>query len=864
MALDGTLTAPIVSSTSRLSTQSLTVSGLETGDTLRTYLNNIFYSSEIVSGTSKTFSNLTSLVGSLKFDYVRGSEGTSLFSSIVTVSQAPTLNTPTFINDNVLTPDDLYIGEKLNITDIESGSTLNVFLNGSTAEVGIDYTIVSITGGFQITFLISGTFSFYLSKTDYINSISTSFIVGTSRSVTITPPTVVCTLHQNGGGTYDIVLGNSTILTYTGSKPSGGHILWYEKNLDTNLLSSRGNTETLEVTPNVGNYGYVAKFADINSNISVESNLIRFNFVSQSQTVTPTLLLVNTNDLKVILGSQDENKVVELWGKVLPSTSFVFLQSVSTSNNEYTFVSLVEGVYKVRSTQVELSTSEFSDEIIISSTSDCNLSFITILRDTVTNYLFNVFFLNPDNINVKYTLFNSDNTILQTGNLTTVNTEVTNQKKGVLDFSNIIEGTGYKVLISSLTTSCSLLSSSFVFDIISNDINVTTLLGSEQQDCKSFNIINIVESIVSEGLNLSFQPHFSSSITNNPPYNILITKGLDILYQGTQSLVENKLNCLIPSNKVPSINSNITILVIVSSDTEISDVYGCSSQIDYTVSSNILLIEKSLPPVLNSTDINSIYLSVNCCIGAVVDFYINSIFYKTGNASSNVLTVPLDYNLKVGDVITAKQSCPNKLKSDFSESITITSSPIRVSGGNIIGDNVSLKNMLKTYHVVNLQGSTPFVFHTDIQGGFIEQGLNTDVITIRLTNSSLAILTVVVTNIEEKYNVTLTKNITITQYISMLVPPQLINYFNHTITGKGTPQSSITLYNSNSEIIVSGIIVDSRGLFTINEVPFSDAYYTIAHLNNETSNISNVLLVKKEKCNCKKCCNNCSINYDTI
>ena len=40
MALDGTLTAPIVSNTSRLSTQSLTVSGLEIGDVLRTYLNN--------------------------------------------------------------------------------------------------------------------------------------------------------------------------------------------------------------------------------------------------------------------------------------------------------------------------------------------------------------------------------------------------------------------------------------------------------------------------------------------------------------------------------------------------------------------------------------------------------------------------------------------------------------------------------------------------------------------------------------------------------------------------------------------------------------------------------------------------------
>ena len=863
MALDGTLTAPVVSSTSRVNTQSLTISGLETNDVLRTYLNNVFYSSEVVSGTTKVFSNLLNLVGLLKFDYVRGSEGTSLFSSVVTVSQAPTLNTPVFVNDNTSTPDDLYIGEKLNITSIESGSTLNVLLNGSTAEITSDYTITTITEGFQITFLVSGTFSFYLSKTDYINSISTSFIVGTSRSVTITPPTVVCTLHQNGGGTYDIVLGNSTVLTYTGSKPSGGHILWYEKNLDTNLLSSRGNTETLEVTPNVGNYGYVAKFADINSNISVESNLIRFNFVSQSQTVTPTLLLVNTNDLKVILGSQDENKVVELWGKVLPSTSFVFLQSVSTSNNEYTFVSLVEGVYKVRSTQVELSTSEFSDEIIISSTSDCNLSSITILRDTVTNYLFNVFFLNPDNINVKYTLFNSDNTILQTGNLTTVNTEVINQKKGVLDFSNIIEGTGYKVLINSLTTSCSLLSSSFIFDIISNDINVTTLLGSEQQDCKSFSIININESIVSEGLNLSFQPHFSSTITNNPPYNILITKGLNILYQGTQSLVENTLNCLITSDKVPSINSTITILVTVSSDTEISDVYGCSSQTEYTISSNILLIEKSLPPELNSIDINSIFLSVNCCVDAVIDFYINSVIYKTANASTNLLTVPLDYILKVGDVIMAKQACPNKLKSDFSESITITSSPIKISGGNIIGDSMSLRNMLKTYHVVNLQGSTPFIFNTSIEGGFIEQGLNTDTITIRLTDSTLAVLTVIVTNIDEKYSVTLTKNINITQYTSMLVPPQLINYFNYTIIGKGTPQSSITLYNSNSEIIVSGIVVDSRGLFTINEVPFSDAYYTVAHLNSDTSNISNVLLVKKEKCNCKKRCNKCS-DYDTI
>ena len=865
MALDGTLTAPIVSNTSRLSTQSLTVSGLEIGDVLRTYLNNTFYSSETLTTTSKVFSNLLTLVGSLKFDYIRGSEGTSLFSSTVTVTQAPTLSTPTFINDNTLTPDDLYIGEKLNITSIESGATLNILLNGSTAEVTSDYTITTITGGFQITFLVAGEFSFYLTKTDYINSNSTTFIVGTTRSVVITPPVVVCTLHQNTGGTYDIVLGNSTILSYTGTKPTGGNILWFEKNLDTNTLSSRGSTETLEVTPNVGNYGYIAKFIDINSNVSVESNLIRFNFVSQSQTVTPILTVSNVNDINVILGSDNESKTVELWGKISPSTIFVFLQSVSTLNSTYTFNSVVEGVYKVRSTQVNLTVSEFSEEITISSTSECNLSSINIIRDTVNNYLFNVFFLNPDNINVKYTLFDSNNDILQTGNLTTINTEITNQKKGIVDFSNIIEGTNYKILISSLTTSCSLLSSSFVFDIISNDINVTRLLGTQTQDCKSFSLINITETISNNGLILSFEPYFSSSITNNPPYTVLITKGVEIIYQtqGVQTLNQGKLECLIEPNKIPSVNSNITILVTVSSDGELSDVYGCVCQTNYTIISNILEIEKSNPPMLNNTDINSTYLSCNCCIGATVEFYINSIFYKSINTDSNTAVVFLDYSLNIGDVITAKQSCPNKLKSSFSDSITITSSLIKISGGNIIGDSTSLKNMLKTYYVTGLSGSTPYSYFTSIEGGIIEQGINTNVITVRLTNNSLATLTVIITNIEGKYNVTLTKNITINQYTSMLIPPQLINYFNHTITGKGTPLSSITLYNSNSEIITQGIIVDSRGLFTINEVPFSEAYYTTALLNNESSDISNVLLVKKEKCNCKKCCDNCN-NYDTI
>lgn len=938
-----TLTAPIVSNTTRLNTDNLVISGMQSGDILRTYLNSTLVNTETLNSSTKALEYLSGLIGTLKFNYIRTGV-VSPDSVNVTVTENNTVLAPPSIVSNTPDKPNLYIGEKVNVTNIQSGATLNILKAGVTAVLDTDYSIVSITGGFQITFLVSGNFGFYTSKSSYTNSDTLILTVGTTRPVLTVPilndysilinetvtitngssigydaidvykndvivlpnngdftvvgyvytlltagtynfvgkkagfansnqstdvevgvvvaPVVTSTLYQNGGGTYDIVIGQTTTLSYTGTKPSGGSILWFEKNLDTGNLSSRGSTETLDVTPNIGNYGYVAKFQNSSGGRSAESNLIKFNFVTQVQTNKPVAVPIN-NTVKAILGFSGTSKDVEIWGKISPSTSFVKIGStVTTLLTEYIFTSLADGIYKVKATQSGLTTSEFSEEVVVSTISTCTLSNLSVTPDVEIPYLYNVLFLNPQSVNIKYTLFDSDNNILQTELSFPISvTEVTNQYKGVIDFSNIIEGTNYILLISSVTEgkNCSLLSSPFNFDVIADEPNVITLQGEETKDCKSFNISNIVETVVSTGLKLVFKPVFTGSITNNPPYNVLITKGAEVIYTSPLNIQEldnsGNLECIIPTDKIPVKNSSITILVTVTNTEgeDISDVYGCTAQVNYIISSDISVLDKSLPPILLSTDANNSELSASCCVGGLVDFYINNLLYKSVISTTNIATVSVDEGLLVGDVITAKQTCPNKLKSDFSGSITITSTCTKVSEGFITGEETVIQNSIKTYSVEGILGNSPFEYVTTIVGGTIEAGLNTSKVTVKITDPNNAIISIKVFNCNNKFNITLLKTVYVNQVVGgVLIAPQLVGILNKSIQGIGTPNSFITIYNSNNEVIATNIIVDSRGVFIANKLKNSNAYYAIATSGTTKSGISNILVNISNKCSCNK------------
>lgn len=105
----------------------------------------------------------------------------------------------------------------------------------------------------------------------------------------ITPPIISPNgLTQNNGGSYNFVIGSGQVtLSFTGTKPSGGTINWYERNDSTGSLSPRGTTDTFAVNPATG-FSYVAKFKDANNNLSAISNAITFNLITADPTFVST------------------------------------------------------------------------------------------------------------------------------------------------------------------------------------------------------------------------------------------------------------------------------------------------------------------------------------------------------------------------------------------------------------------------------------------------------------------------------------------------------------------------------------------------------------------------------------------------
>lgn len=224
----------------------------------------------------------------------------------------------------------------------------------------------SLSGGVY-TFLQTGTYNFVGQKSGQSDSGQSGNII---VQTTVNIPVLACNLFQNQGGTYNVVSGGIAILNASGILPSGGQLVYYEKNLNTNTLVPKLTTEIIEsyTTNSIVSltYGYVAKFKDDYGNLSNESNVISFAFVTQSKTDTPTISIVNNNSIKAIFGSSGTSKDIEIWGLIAPSASFVKIgNTITTTASEYTFATLQNGTYKVRSTQSGLTQSDFSSELTI-------------------------------------------------------------------------------------------------------------------------------------------------------------------------------------------------------------------------------------------------------------------------------------------------------------------------------------------------------------------------------------------------------------------------------------------------------------------------------------------------------------------
>jgi hypothetical protein len=209
------LTAPVVSATTLLNTDSLTVSGMQQGDIMHIYVNNIKQDSNnlVVSSTGLfVFPIMTGREGVVHFNYTR-SGLTSPNSQDVTVSvNAMQLGYLTVTSANPNQPN-YYVGEAVDVTGITSGATL-VIGKGSGADAtteNTDYTKTTITGGFRITFLIAQIYQFYQTKATFLDGGKTAVTVGAVREVLVKP--IPSTLTRNVGET--IVITNQSTVGYS-------------------------------------------------------------------------------------------------------------------------------------------------------------------------------------------------------------------------------------------------------------------------------------------------------------------------------------------------------------------------------------------------------------------------------------------------------------------------------------------------------------------------------------------------------------------------------------------------------------------------------------------------------------------------
>lgn len=178
------LVKPTVSATTLLNTSSLTVGGMQEGDIMHFFVNNVKQDNDdlVISVTGQLiFPNMTGYEGLVHFNYTRAGL-TSPNSDDVTVSANPNLLgylTLTSVSGQV----GYYVGESVDVTGIDSGATLVIGKgsNASATTVGTDYTITTISGGFRVTFLLAQIYQFYQTKPTFIDGGKTAVTITGTR-----------------------------------------------------------------------------------------------------------------------------------------------------------------------------------------------------------------------------------------------------------------------------------------------------------------------------------------------------------------------------------------------------------------------------------------------------------------------------------------------------------------------------------------------------------------------------------------------------------------------------------------------------------------------------------------------------------
>lgn len=189
-AVNSGLSAPVVSATTLLNTDSLTISGMQQNDVMHFFVNGIKQDNDnlIISSTGQlAFPSMTGYEGTVYFNYTRA--GVISQNSVdVTVSVNPNklgYLTLTSVSGKV----NYYVGEQIDISDIATGATLNVGKGSAAAATveGTDYSITNITGGKRITFLIAQTYQFWQTKATFIDGGKTAVPVGAIRTILAKP-----------------------------------------------------------------------------------------------------------------------------------------------------------------------------------------------------------------------------------------------------------------------------------------------------------------------------------------------------------------------------------------------------------------------------------------------------------------------------------------------------------------------------------------------------------------------------------------------------------------------------------------------------------------------------------------------------
>jgi archaellum component FlaF (FlaF/FlaG flagellin family) len=193
----GVLTAPTVSETARLNTQTVVFAGMQFRDTLTLWVNdftevavgNLLPGGGNVPQNGELEVSLTSFGGmSMQGRYLRGGV-TSPNSQAITVTTDP--NTPTKLPDLTFTSVsgkiNYYVGESVDITGFSSGASLSVKIGTSNAVLDTDYSLSSITGGYHLTFLTAKTFKIRQTKSGFTSSTETVVTVPQTRPVLTVP-----------------------------------------------------------------------------------------------------------------------------------------------------------------------------------------------------------------------------------------------------------------------------------------------------------------------------------------------------------------------------------------------------------------------------------------------------------------------------------------------------------------------------------------------------------------------------------------------------------------------------------------------------------------------------------------------------